>query len=52
MTHIVLLDDSVFDNEPYVPARAHVQAQLQYMLTPQDHVSLLARDGSVPYWQT
>ena len=47
MTHIVLLGDSVFDNAPYVPAGAHVQAQLQSMLAPQDYVSLLARDGSV-----
>lgn len=47
MAHIVLLGDSIFDNAPYVPAGAYVQAQLQSILGAPDRVSLLARDGSV-----
>jgi lysophospholipase L1-like esterase len=47
MAHIVLLGDSIFDNAPYVPAGAHVQAQLQSMRGTAGKVSLLARDGSV-----
>jgi lysophospholipase L1-like esterase len=47
MAHIVLLGDSIFDNAPYVPAGAEVQAQLRARLGPRHRVSLLARDGDV-----
>lgn len=47
MEHIVLLGDSIFDNAPYVPAGAEVQAHLRSLLGEACRVSLLARDGDV-----
>src|SRR5215212_1925647 len=48
MKHIVLLGDSVFDNAAYVgPQEPDVRCQLQALLEPGAHASLLARDGSV-----
>jgi lysophospholipase L1-like esterase len=45
--HIVLLGDSVFDNQSYVGNSPDVRTQLQQLLPPEDKVTLLAMDGSV-----
>jgi hypothetical protein len=48
MKHIVLLGDSVFDNAAYVgPQEPDVRSQLQALLGPGAHATLIARDGSV-----
>jgi lysophospholipase L1-like esterase len=48
MKHIVLLGDSVLDNAAYVgPQEPDVRRQLQGLLHPGAHATLLARDGSV-----
>lgn len=47
MGHIVLLGDSIFDNERYVPDRPPVIEQLRRSLPPGWRASLLAVDGDV-----
>ena len=45
--NIVLLGDSIFDNESYVPDGPCVTQQLQKLLGPKATVTLLAVDGDV-----
>jgi hypothetical protein len=45
--HVVLLGDSIFDNERYVPERPPVIEQLRRALPQGWHASLLAVDGHV-----
>lgn len=47
MSHVVLLGDSIFDNERYVPDRLPVIEQLRRSLPPDWRASLLAVDGDV-----
>lgn len=48
MPHVVLLGDSIFDNQPYVqPGEPDVIRQLRARLPPGWHATLLAVDGSV-----
>ena len=47
MEHIVLLGDSIFDNESYVPGGEPVIEQLRACIRPGGRASLLAVDGSV-----
>ena len=47
MSHIVLLGDSIFDNERYVPGESSVIDHLQRILLPGWKASLLAVDGSI-----
>ncbi len=46
--HIVLIGDSIFDNEPYVAAGSTVSEQLVDMAD-NTEITLLARDGDVTY---
>src|SRR5260370_41920479 len=45
MSHVVLLGDSIFDNERYVPDRPPVIEQLRANLPSGWHATLLAVDG-------
>ncbi len=47
MTHIVLLGDSIFDNQPYVADGQAVIHQLQGKLPPGSKATLLAVDGAI-----
>ena len=47
MTHLVLLGDSIFDNESYVPGHPAVIQQLNAHLEPTNEATLLAVDGDV-----
>lgn len=47
MNHVVLLGDSIFDNDRYVPGGPSVIEHLQRCLPPLWRASLLAIDGSV-----
>lgn len=46
MPHLVLLGDSIFDNQPYVPDGKAVIHHLRGMLDPGWQATLLAADGS------
>lgn len=46
-THIVLVGDSIFDNQAYVGPGQAVAQQLQRLMTPSGRVTLLAVDGHV-----
>lgn len=46
MTHIVLLGDSIFDNDHYVPDHRDVAYYLRQKLGSATQVTLLARDGA------
>jgi hypothetical protein len=47
MSHVVLLGDSIFDNERYVPGRPPIIEQLRAWLPKGWRATLLARDGAV-----
>jgi hypothetical protein len=47
MTHIVLLGDSIFDNESYVPEGKDVVSHLRRKLDADSQVTLLAVDGAI-----
>lgn len=47
MSHVVLIGDSIFDNEAYVPDQEPVVSQLQSALTSDWRISLLAVDGDI-----
>lgn len=47
MEHVVLLGDSIFDNERYVPDRPPVIEQVRRALPPEWQATLLAVDGHV-----
>ncbi len=47
MTHIVLLGDSIFDNESYVPDGRDVISHLRQKLDADSQATLLAVDGAV-----
>ena len=47
VTHVVLLGDSVFDNEAYVGAGPEVLRQTREALPPGSRATLVARDGAV-----
>jgi len=46
-TNVILLGDSIFDNQPYVGEGESVSAQLSAQMHEQDQVQLLAIDGAV-----
>ena len=46
MSHIVLLGDSIFDNRVYTEGGPDVVSQVQELLPPGSHATLLAVDGS------
>lgn len=48
--HLVLLGDSIFDNDSYVDPDQAVIDQLRRNLTPHDQATLLARDGATTDW--
>jgi hypothetical protein len=47
MSHVVLLGDSIFDNERYVPGESPIIEQLRSRLPREWQATLLARDGAV-----
>jgi hypothetical protein len=47
LSHVVLLGDSIFDNESYVPGGPPVIEQVRRALPPGSRATLLAADGAV-----
>jgi lysophospholipase L1-like esterase len=47
MAHVVLLGDSILDNQAYVPGEPDVVRQVRALLKESDRASLLAVDGAV-----
>ncbi|SRR6266849_2143523 len=47
MSHVILLGDSIFDNERYVPGESPVVEQLRSRLPRGWRASLLAKDGAI-----
>jgi hypothetical protein len=47
MNHLVLLGDSTFDNQAYVPQGSDVTAQLRQALPGDWNISMLAQDGAI-----